>query len=389
MKLVECQKDAYQRELTTAVLDCAETERGWDVQLAETILYPEGGGQPSDHGTIGGALVLDVKRNTSGQVIHLVDAPVAGEKVVVQVDWSRRYDHMQQHTAQHLLTAIAQDRFGHETTAFHLSTERCDIELDTEALSPDVMNELENAVNSAIRDQIAVRHRLVEISEFETLNVRTRGLPADHSGRVRLVEIEGIDLNTCGGTHVSSTSELQMIKLLGTENIRGGSRLFYWSGGRVLGGLSGALERERNLTQALSVGAGEHTRAVERLLTDGYQALKSKKLLLREMGQLIGHQLAAEEGQLLSYHSSEGDLALLSQVAAVLSQKRPELLALLTCGDPNGEGLFLLVGPQEGIDGAKQKLCELMDARGGGAGGRFQGKAGKLGGRSALIESLS
>ena len=164
---------------------------------------------------------------------HYLAAPLAPGPVTVRLDWARRFDHMQQHTGQHVLTAVAQERFGWETTAFHLGPERCDIELATGNILQAELDRLEEAVAEVIRAARLVTPGRVSMEAYRTMKVRSRGLPEGHTGDVRLVEIAGLDLNTCGGTHVRNTAELECLKLLGTEALRGGTRLFFVVGARA------------------------------------------------------------------------------------------------------------------------------------------------------------
>ncbi|HKJ02531.1 MAG TPA: alanyl-tRNA editing protein, partial [Longimicrobiales bacterium] len=217
------------RRLDTEVVSAGEDRGRPFVILADTILYPEGGGQPADGGTVGGVPVVDV-RKTAGAIRHVLASPAPSGPVTVELDWTRRFDHMQQHTAQHLLTAVADQRFGWPTTAFHLGAHVSDIELGTPGIDAAELAELEEAVAAEIRAARPVTARRVSPEAYAALPVRSRGLPEGHTGDVRLVEIEGIDLNTCGGTHCASTAELEALKLLGTEPVRGGTRLFYAAG---------------------------------------------------------------------------------------------------------------------------------------------------------------
>ena len=205
---------AYEREPYRTTLDASILGVGDDAGRAyavldDTILFPEGGGQPPDHGLVNEVSVLDVQK-VEGEIRHYLAAPVTPGAARVLLDWERRFDHMQQHTGQHLLSALAQDRFGWLTTAFHLGPEVSDVELDARGLSAAGLTALEDAVAAEIRAAHPVRPRRVTFEEFRALPVRTRGLPEDHAGDVRLVEIEGVDLNTCGGTHLSNTAEIEV-----------------------------------------------------------------------------------------------------------------------------------------------------------------------------------
>ena len=192
--------------------------------LDDTVLYPEGGGQPADRGRLGAVAVVDVQR-VEGEIRHFLEAPVELGAAVLELDWRRRHDHMQQHTAQHLLSALALERFGWATRSFHLGAETSDIELDAAG-----------AVRRAISRRSRTRRRPrsppagrspragSRPRSTPSLDVRSRGLPAGHTGDIRLVEIEGVDLNTCGGTHLRSTAEIEAVKLLRAEPLRGGCR---------------------------------------------------------------------------------------------------------------------------------------------------------------------
>ena len=226
------EREPYRTTLDTSILETGDEEGRPYAILGDTILFPEGGGQPPDHGFLNDVEVLDVQK-TGGEVRHYVAAPVAPGPVKVRLDWDRRFDLMQQHTGQHLLSAVAEDRFGWPTTAFHLGPEVCDVELDVRAPSPADLEALGDAIAAEIRAARAVRPRRVTLDELRALPVRTRGLPEGHAGDVRLVEIEGVDLNTCGGTHLSSTAEIEVVALLSAEPLRGGTRLSFVAGRRA------------------------------------------------------------------------------------------------------------------------------------------------------------
>ena len=221
--------DAYCRTLATDVIEQGTEEgRPW-VRLEATLFYPEGGGQPADRGRLGAARVVDVQSRGS-HILHFLDRPVAPGPVAIEIDWPRRFDHMQQHTGQHMLTATCRGMYGLATRAFHLGESYSAIDLDPPALDAARMTAVEDRVNAIIREARPVRTRTVTPEEMATLAVRTRGFPDAVGDRIRLVEIEGIDLNTCGGTHVRSTAELQVCRLVGTEKMRGMLRLKFLFG---------------------------------------------------------------------------------------------------------------------------------------------------------------
>src|SRR5262245_4896908 len=176
--------------LRTRVVQAGTAEARPHVRLDETIFYPEGGGQPADHGSIEAASVVDVL-SRGDEVWHLLDRPLAEGEVDAVLDTARRFDHCQQHTAQHLLSAILLDRHGLPTTSFHLGAAYTAIEVKGQ-VSRDALRTFEREVNLHVREGRRVTTRWVLPEALASLPVRSRGLPEGHRGPVRLVEIEGL-----------------------------------------------------------------------------------------------------------------------------------------------------------------------------------------------------
>ena len=379
--------DAYLQELATEVVEIGfEGERPFAV-LADTILYPEGGGQPADRGTIGDIPVVDVQRR-EGAIRHYLERPVESGAVTVHLDWRRRFDHMQQHTGQHLVTAIAQDRFGWPTTAFHLGEQVSDIELDVPGPAPLQIEMLEETVAGEIRAGRSVSVRRVSPEALADLDVRTRGLPPGHHGEVRLVEIAGVDLNTCGGTHLRSTAELEAIKFLGTEAIRGGTRLFYVAGGRVRRRLAIHEARVARLRSLLGTPDEEIASAVEARLELGRAGEKRLHALEEELATVLAEALAARPQRVVSVHLEGKDAGFLQRVAKRFSGSGK--VALLTASAGGQQFFALVAGPDIAVDvqAAGREIAETLGGRGGGSGRTFQGKTGSLAAREAALARL-
>ena len=387
MPLLLCQKDSYQRSVMANVVSCAPADGGYAVVLDGTVFYPEGGGQPSDHGTIAGFPVNAVSRGRDGEVVHVIDNAVVGH-VEVAIDWARRFDHMQQHTAQHILTAVAQDRFGLATTAFHLGPDRCDIEVDAAAVPAAKLSEIEAEVNTVIRADLPVTATEVPPEALGPMKVRMRGLPEGLAGPLRVVEIVGVDKNTCGGTHVRRTAEVQALKITGTEPMRGGTRVFFLAGGRVLEQMHRLLERERALTKALQCAPAEHEALAVKLAAESKRAAKERRALLLELAGHLGATLTGN-GPVAHLHRPDGDAEFARAVATAAAARRPDLLVLVTIGGEAGEGAFCLAGPEPKVTAAGPKVAEALGGRGGGAKGVFQGKAAKMEERAKALEIIS
>jgi Ser-tRNA(Ala) deacylase AlaX len=383
------ERDPLLRHLETDVVATGEEHGHPWVVLTDTLFYPEGGGQPADRGTVGRVAVVDVRR-TGDDIRHVLAGPAPSGRVTLELDWARRFDHMQQHTGQHLLTAVAQQRFGWPTTAFHLGERVSDIELATPGISPEQLTGLEEAVAAEVRAARPVTSRRVSPEEYAQLPVRSRGLPEGHAGSIRLVEIAGLDLNTCGGTHLRSTAEIEAVKLLDTESLRGGTRLFYAAGMRLrqLHGAHG--ERNAQLRKLLRASDDELVAGLATKL----EQLRDAQHLAREMEEELAAAsalvLAATPGRIASAHWPRRDLPFLQRVAREVGQLAPDRAVLLTAGEGEKGAFLLAAGERTAIDvtAAGRKVADILGGRGGGSGRVFQGKATLLAHREEAVRLI-
>jgi alanyl-tRNA synthetase len=309
--------------------------------------------------------------------------------VRVELDWPRRFDHMQQHTGQHLLTAVAQERFDWHTTAFHLGAQVSDIELDFAGVSPEQLAELEEAVAVEIRAGRSVGSRRVSPEEYAALPVRSRGLPEGHTGDIRLVEIDGIDLNTCGGTHVHSTAEVEALALLGSEPMRGGTRVRFVAGGRLRRLVTAHEGRNAELRKLLGGPDEEFASLVAAKMDQLKETSRRIRSLEEELAVEAARSLAARE-RIGAAHWPQRDPAFLQRVAREFTALTPNGVALLTAGEGDAGHFLICAGEQAGIDIAKvgRAVAEILAGRGGGAGRIFQGKAGALSRRDEAFAFL-
>ena len=412
-----CQHDSYARTLDTVVVSCepkaaqeaaakgkkkggaeaAPAEQLWDVVLSNTVIFPEGGGQPSDCGTVGGVPCLRVD-NVDGLAKHVLTAPLApGTPVTVAVEWARREDHMAQHSTQHLVTAIALKKWGFETTSWGLGEQTSFLELGTPEFTSAQMMELETAANEAVKAGTPVTpswHSVAAVNEGAVAGLRksSKALPPSVTGPVRVVSFEGIDTNTCCGTHVQNTARLQAIKLLRVERVgnKGACRVHYVAGGRVVSYLGGAYERASALASRMNVPIES---MLERYEENARKALEhekaSKALALEVVGLLVEGLLqrlsAGEKAVLVRRAAADADFvkALATALDETLAAK--QALLLVVVGEGEGEGTFTLAGPPALVDVASGAGAQALDGRGGGKGGRYQGKCQKLAGASEAL----
>lgn len=370
-------RDPYLLQLETEVVACGQDHRGFWVQLADNLFYPEGGGQPADRGRLNDVAVVDVQKDGES-IKHYLAAPLEPGPVLARLDWQRRFDHMQQHTGQHLLSALAEDRFGWRTTAFHLGSERCDVELAVPALSPDDLPRLEEAVAAEIRAARPVSSRWVTPEDIAQLpGLRTRGLPQGHQGPVRLVEIEGVDLNTCGGTHVANTAQVEALVLLGTEPMRGGTRVYFVAGGRVRLRLHQHEARNAALRALLNASDEELVGVAEAKLVQLAETNRKLRQARQAWGGLLGRELAQRGDLLVHWHSDEPDLAFLQVVARAFLGVTSAGVLLLTGGGAKSQ-VFLLASHRPDLQALGQQLASRLAAKGGGSGAVFQGKCPRV-----------
>lgn len=252
-------------QFTTTVLSCEkaeikrknaankdETLTGYHVLLENTVLFPEGGGQPCDYGFINDKPVIDVKRR-GAEALHFIESEEApfqvGVTVDCKVDWDRRHDHMQQHSGQHLLSAVFERKYNINTLSWSLSADVSYIELDPNALiSHEQIQNVETICNNAIAAATPVYTQILDPTATENSSIEitraTKGLPKDHVGDIRVITIKGIDSNMCCGTHVTNLAQLMCIKLLNIEKTKNRQFLHFLVGKRVLNRLQESFERE-------------------------------------------------------------------------------------------------------------------------------------------------
>lgn len=264
----------FARTMESAV--CAVDGGRLRVALAATVFYPEGGGQPADRGTLhfpgGDAAVTDVQEQ-DGVIWHMLDRLPAGAQpgsaVQGEIDWGRRFDHMQQHTGEHILSGTLHRLFGAENVGFHIGAET--VRMDTSIpLTPAQLRQAEQAANQAVWDDPPLHIWYPAPDELAALTYRSK---KELSGPVRIVEIPGADVCACCGTHVERAGQVGAIKILAAEHYKGGMRLAVACGGRALAAFEGMRARQADIGALLSAKADLTAQAVHRLY-DEYTALK-------------------------------------------------------------------------------------------------------------------
>lgn len=299
-------EDAYLREFDAEVVARTDHEGLPAVVLDKTGFYPESGGQPWDRGTLGGVEVLKVL-DLDGAILHVLKSEIAGGTVHGRVDGPTRFDYMQQHTGQHVLSQVFYETLKGETLSFHLGPDVSTLEIGLRAISDAEWDRVEDRANAIVWEDREVKTYFVPEEKIGEVPLRR---PPKKQGLLRVVEVDGFDYSACGGTHCRRTGEIGMIKLTGVEKIRGNLRFEFLCGGRALRDYRGKDRTVRKLAGAFSCSDGDVAAQVEKLEADN-KAMKKRSRRLEE-------RLAAfEAGEVI--RAASGPL-----IAGVLEDKTPE-----------------------------------------------------------------
>jgi len=315
--------DSYIQRFTARIVERATIKDRPAVVLDQTCFYPTGGGQPNDTGTIGGVETLDVNSRDDHAVVHMLAGELGPEdEVACQINYPRRFDHMQQHTGQHILTRAFVEIAGANTIAFHLGVDSVTIDLDQATLPPETVDRVEDLANQIVAENRPVKARIVSPDEFAAMNARARKMPDSlATDGIRIVEIADFDITACGGTHVSHAGEIGVIKILKLERKASETRVEFRCGGRALRDYRLKNAVTNMLAADLTVGAGELDQAVARLKTD----IKETRAALKDaQARLIEHEASA----LIAAAELRGDIRLIR--AALADRDVAEARALAT-----------------------------------------------------------
>lgn len=312
------EQDAFLIKFEAQVLSCEKGKKGFDIVLDRTAFYPEGGGQPWDTGTLGDAKVLEVHQR-DGEIIHICNHPLEPRTDVTGIiDWDRRFDLMQQHSGEHIVSGLAHYLWGCENVGFHLGAEVVTIDLDR-PLDEKQFAALEETANWLLW-QVNQPVNITYPSSEELTNIHYRS-KKELTGQVRIVEFPGADCCACCGTHVAYPAQVGLIKLLSMQKFREGVRIELVCGGRALRYLSRALEQNAQVSHFLSAKVFETGAAVERLLAEN-ETLKSRLMSLEE----------ARFAQLARQYSGTGDVVIFEEGLSPDSLRRLCDAVLHTCG---------------------------------------------------------
>ncbi|RHW70390.1 tRNA synthetases class II (A) [Trypanosoma brucei equiperdum] len=449
-----CQQDSFLREITARVVSCkaaavnrnnsgasgkkskssgtqVELPQSYDVILTDSVLFPDGGGQPCDHGVL-------IRRETNEElpvrvvqrrgdlcVMNLPCMLKVGEDVQLRVDWDRRLDHMQHHSAQHLLTAVVEDPgfCGLPTVSWALTQPYCHIVLPTgKRIEPEMVQRIEEHCNRVIARAVPVRCRVYSSKEEYENDLQrepeknddggrlrgSRPIPPDVAGPIRIIDMEGIDCCTCCGTHVTNLAQLQVLKLLHQETKGDTLKLFFIAGERVRRFFGDMYGRERELMKEMGgIRPEDFVSAAIRKGKDFVELEKRLKHMTQELMKLRSEKLIAEAKQLsengkgdsashrppvVVYRRDDVDADFFSGLRDELRQACPNCvgvfawaMAPLTAAKT---GQFMIVGPTESVEVLAPVVCAALEGKGGMSKFGYRGK-GSLCAWEDLVKELT
>jgi alanyl-tRNA synthetase len=361
--------DPYLQTFDATVQGVARRDDRLVVTLDRTAFYPTSGGQPFDTGALGPMRVVDVIDEEDGTIAHVVEPGFAdlepGQPVRGAIDWVRRFDHMQQHTGQHVLSAAFDRLFGVRTVSFHLGAAASTIDLAREVAPADIAA-AEAEANRIVWEDRPVTIRYADAAEAARMPLRKE--PA-RGGTLRLIDVEQFDLSACGGTHVARTGAIGIIATASWERFKGGQRIEFLCGGRALGRWRALRDAASASVRLLSVLPEEVPASIDRLQAEAREQKRSLVALQTELARFRADELAASAeptsaGRLV-LRALDADASALKTLAAAIVARPGHLVVLVSTSSP----VLVVVARSADVHTSAQKVLSTLTASFGGRGG--------------------
>ena len=357
--------NSFLSQFTAAVTGCTETKKGFEVTLSATAFYPEGGGQPCDLGILGDTKVLDV-RDRDGEVIHLCEKPLpVGANVSGSIDWPRRFDFMQQHSGEHIVSGLIHKKYGYHNVGFHLGNDVVTIDFDGPLTLEDLL-QIEREVNAYIWQDVSVRCWYPSQEELPKVPYRRK---KDLPWPVRIVEFPDADLCACCGTQVQRTGQIGLVKILSCVKFHQGVRVEMLAGSRAMAHLGLVYEQNRQVSQVFSAKIPETGTAAQKfsqqLAAEKFRAASLQK-------QLFQYIAAGYVGQKLALRfQPELTPAGVRELADAMGQVA-EIAVVFSGSDDTAYSLCILSAKTD-VRPLGKDAAAALQGRGGGKSDAFQG----------------
>jgi alanyl-tRNA synthetase len=360
--------DSHLIEFDARVVDVTERVSGWAaIVLDRTAFYPTGGGQPSDTGTLNGARVVECIDDGDNGVLHVVQGMMPSRGAVVQgrVDWSRRLDHMQQHTGQHILSQAFVNLFNAATKSFRVLETSCEIDVDLNNPATEIIERAVELANNVVWEDRAIEIRNVTSAEAAELPLRKESA---RDGELRLIEIEGFDLTPCGGTHAYRTGEVGIIAVRSWERAKGLTRIEFVAGTRALADYRKANQSAREVAALFSTGRDDAPHVAAQMVEEHKELNRRIRVLEELAAEVEAEKLLADASQGVVVQVFNGrDAESLKKLAHALIAKSG-VVALLASRDKDTARLVFARSADALGDMSvlMREACAMLDGRGGG-----------------------
>lgn len=360
--------DSYTQSFDATVTTCTPTPQGrFLITLDQTAFYPEGGGQPYDTGTLGGANVLEVHEK-DGKILHTTDAPLKpGTAVTGKIDWERRFSHMQNHSGEHILSGIIHRRFGYDNVGFHMGSDAVTVDFNG-VITPEELLEVETAANRLIYENVPVITTCPSPEELRAMDYRSK---KELSGEVRIVTIPEGDICACCGTHVKTAGAIGIIKTTGMINYKGGVRISMLCGTDALADYRKRQNQVTEISHLLSAKADGVTEAVAKLKAESSEKDMLINRLYQEIFAAKTDSLPDSQEPLCLFEENLNPVQLRQFCTMLYEQKKGSVVAVCSW---NGTAYqFALGSGSVDVRQASKTLNQQLNGRGGGSSLMVQG----------------
>ncbi len=362
-------KDPYAKEFDATVLSCKEKDGKYLLQLSDTAFYPEGGGQPCDHGTINGLAVSDVQRDKQDIIWHTVSEPIAeGTAVHGVIYWKRRFDFMQQHSGEHLFSGFVHQKFGYDNVGFHMNEKLVTVDFDGPMTLEDA-EEIEEKVNRAIWEDLPSVITYPSKEELDSLSYRSK---KELTGTIRIVTYPGVDVCACCGTHVKHTGEIGLVLMTSFENYKGGVRIGLLAGDRALAYMRQLRHNAASISRLLSVPPLEIAEGTGKLQAEN-MALQNRMKELYRLQLDEKYKTIKENAPLVLDFEEEGDPVELRRFC----NRAVEEKHVGVCGGflKESDGWrYILISQSVDLRAKAKEINSALNGRGGGSVDMIQGR---------------
>ena len=354
----------YVKEFDAVVTGCAPGKNGFEVTLSQTAFYPKGGGQLADSGVIGDAAVSDTRRK-DGAIVHYADKPLpVGSVQHGAIDWQKRFDHMQAHSGEHIVSGLVHRRWGYDNVGFHMAADKVTVDFNG-PIGEEQLAELERDANAAIYANLPVRVAFPSPEELAALDYRSK---KELSGAVRLVEFPGVDLCACCGTHVERSGEIGLIKFIAMARYKGGVRIEMLCGRLAMQDYARKNEQEREIGRIFSAKPYETVEAVRQHVAAAEAAEARASELARRYFELRTAQFPAGDGLLIDFEEGFKPAELRKFCDALVSGGKAKTAAVLSPAESNGRKgwNYVICAREPVLREAVKTLNKELGGRGGG-----------------------